>query len=415
MPSSVDAHVVRAPLHVVGNPVAQSMSPALFAAIFARAKITSALTPLEIGPEQLDAVCAELRAGNLSAICVTAPLKEHLLTRVDVLDETARRCGAINWVVATEEGLRGANTDVDGVLYALLECAVETADHVVILGAGGAARAAVMAAEQLGATRVTIANRSRKRAETLVRDIEKKRAMTSNSQMEFELVSLAANASAALQSAMGNAQLLINATSCGMNSPGDDPLPPGVALGPEHVVLDMVYRPLHTALLVRALGAGARVVDGLRMLIHQALSGFALVEDVHAAPRVLPRSLAIALHRQFAAQCLREDGDQAFGENNRLLLAGRQRIDAIDREIVRLLANRFQTARTVGDIKATLDEPVVRPGREIALRALHAAWADAHNAPPHLVKRVFDVVLEASRASQAALQADVPPPSAGDA
>ncbi len=397
----------QAPLCVIGSPVAQSMSPALFRRLFAASDVESALVAREIPAgdvEALKAVCAEVRREDLAGFCVTAPHKQAIVEHLDVLDDTARFCGAVNWVTPVREGLRGSNTDVAGVIAALATQGKTSAAHVLILGAGGAARAAVCAAVKLGAEAITIANRTIANAESLVATLaQRTERIAPGATPAFSVVALT-DADPGLIRAFDGADVVINATSGGLNAPAVDPLPAALQFGYGHTVLDMVYRPLQTRLLVRALAEGARVVDGLAMLIAQAVEGFGLVQESQPQPRTLPADFSPLLHRELATQILKEDGQLESSESNPFILAGRARINAIDEEIIALLGNRFATARAIGEVKACLSEPVVRPEREVSLRQLHRDWAAQHRSPPAVVEAVYDAVLAASRAAQSALQ-----------
>ena len=210
--------------------------------------------------ENLSLAVDALRDGTFLGLSVTLPHKEAVMGLVDAVDPEARRLGAVNCLARAEGGrVMGFNTDGVGFVRALdTQGASLLNARVLVLGAGGAARAAVGAAVFARASEVQVANRSLDRARALARDFGAS-------------VHAIASTSEALQRALAQCEVLVNATSVGLNDAAACPLPEDVCLSATATVLDMVYRPLRTRLLLRAEAAGARTVDGLWMLIHQAL------------------------------------------------------------------------------------------------------------------------------------------------
>jgi shikimate dehydrogenase len=149
--------------------------------------------------------------------------------------------------------------------------------HVLLLGAGGAARAAAVACLEQGASSLTIANRTLPRAEALLADLS---LMPRASGCVVNTVSLTEDA---LAPVLSSSSVILNATRVGLSAPDQDPLPARCELQPGQVVMDMVYRPLQTALLRRAAQSGAETIDGLWMLVHQALEQLCLWRPSEAA------------------------------------------------------------------------------------------------------------------------------------
>ena len=194
----------------------------------------------------------------------------------------AARTGASNCIVRAPDGrLVAHNTDVEGVTAALAQHGCSLAGSaVLLLGAGGAARAGAVAAREGGAARLWIANRHPSRAIELA------------SAFDGEALPLTAEA---LGPVLPRADLVLQATSVGLDAPGDSPLPPGCVLHDRLTVMDMVYRPLRTRLLRDAEAAGARTIDGLWMLVFQGIAALRLWMGTEPAADVAP-----ALHAHLA-------------------------------------------------------------------------------------------------------------------
>jgi shikimate dehydrogenase len=270
--------VTRAPLTgaakvggIAGNPVAHSLSPVIHNAWIAAAGLDAVYAPF--APKDaagFDALVAAGRAGLLVGINVTAPFKEQAFTLADQSSETARDSGSANILVFRDGHVYADSTDGLGLLLALKDQAPRLAldgAAIVILGAGGAARAAAATLDSARA-RVRIVNRTRDRAEALAADLGGS-------------VSVAEG-----PSAFDGAALVVNALS----------VRPGIDLGaldPATVVMDMTYRPVVTPFLRAARDAGLITVDGLAMLIGQAGPSFQAIFGL-APPDLDPRPLLLA-------------------------------------------------------------------------------------------------------------------------
>lgn len=306
----------RSSFAVIGDPVEHSLSPRIFAHFFAELGIDAHYTALRTPASELPALLQRLRAGVLSGVSVTLPLKEAILPLLDDLHPTARRIGAVNCVARTEKGLVGFNTDARGFRLSLDHAGVALAGtRVLLLGAGGAARAAAFATTLAGAKSLTIANRDPARAFRLVRDLcrtgwawpegEAQRALeaegwrpgaTGPSEQCF--VSFLPLEARALRPVLAHAQVVVNATSVGLSDDAT-PLPTDLQLRPDQTGLDMVYRPLRTRFLRQAEEAGAKSVDGLWMLLFQAAEQLRIWTGVTAPPALVER-LHPALSREIA-------------------------------------------------------------------------------------------------------------------
>lgn len=272
--SESDAIVPRA--GVIGWPVAHSRSPKLHGFWLRQYGIEGRYDKLPVPSEELGAFLAALpKEPGFRGINVTLPHKVAVLPYMAEIDDVARRIGAVNTVVVRPDGsLAGSNTDAFGFLESLKADAPAgwdaAAGPAAVLGAGGAARAIVVALLDAGVPELRIVNRSLDKAEALAAEFGGR-------------VRPAAWAERA--AALGGVNLLVNTTSLGMNGQPAleialDDLPPAA------LVNDIVYAPLTTDLLARARARGNPVVDGLGMLLHQGRPGFEAWFGI--APAVTP-------------------------------------------------------------------------------------------------------------------------------
>ena len=244
---------------VVGHPIAHSLSPMLHNAWLAAAGIDGAYVALEVRDGGVRRLAEGLKGTSFAGLNVTLPFKEDALAAADKVHPRAARAKAANLLVFKDGQVHADNTDGLGLLAAFAEQAPgfdPTAGPVVVLGAGGAARGAVAAFLDAGCPHVRVVNRTFGRAEALVADLGGE---------AFGL----ADAEAAFQGAIA----VINATSGGLadDSALDFPL---TATPEACVVMDMVYKPLVTPFLAQAQKLDRRTVDGLAMLIGQAVPSF---------------------------------------------------------------------------------------------------------------------------------------------
>jgi shikimate dehydrogenase len=267
---------------VIGDPVAHSASPRLFDWLAGRLGLELRYEAVRVPAGTLASVLEEARAGRWDGLSVTIPHKQDALVLAERAHPRATRAGAANCLVRAADGrLVAHNTDVEGVSAALAHhgCSLR-GSAVLLLGAGGAARAGAVAAREGGATRLWIANRHPTRAIELA------------SAFDGEALPLTAEA---LGPALPRATVVLQATSVGLDAPEDSPLPPGCVLHDRLTVMDMVYRPLRTRLLRDAEAAGARTIDGLWMLVFQGLAQLRLWTGTEPAADVAP-----ALHAHLA-------------------------------------------------------------------------------------------------------------------
>jgi len=280
---------VRAPglLGIIGNPVRASLSPAMQQAALRRLSLDACYHPFEIGPKDLRAVLRALPPLGFWGVNVTIPYKETVLPLLDEVDAAAAAIGAVNTVVVRGGRLLGHNTDAAGFRTAL-EVEGRTGlrgARVLVLGAGGAARAVAFACLAGECRSLLVANRSVARARSLCRSLR----------ASFPGADVAAVAPEGpdWESRAAACGVIVNTTPLGGRP--DDPLPvPPAALRRGQTVMDIVYRPRRTPLLSAAAAAGARPVDGLQMLLHQGALAFTLWTGREAPLAVMRRALSTA-------------------------------------------------------------------------------------------------------------------------
>lgn len=242
---------------ITGWPVSHSRSPRLHGFWLERYGIDGAYLPLPVQPGNFAAAVRGLALSGFAGVNVTAPHKVAAFEICDTVDASARRAGAVNTLVFTEGGIAGSNTDGEGFLSHLRASSIDPAiGPALILGAGGAARAIAAALLDVG-SRVALANRTRARAERLAGDLPGLRVIDWDRRGD----------------ALADHGLLVNATSLGMA--GQPALAIDLDRGPAGLaVADIVYAPLETPLLAAARARGMPCVEGLGMLLHQAVPGF---------------------------------------------------------------------------------------------------------------------------------------------
>ena len=251
---------------VMGWPVTHSKSPRLHGYWLGEHKIDGIYIPMAVPPDKIEQALRALPVLGFRGCNLTIPHKELAMPVVDHIDDLAKRVGAVNTIVVKEDGsLEGRNTDVYGFAQNLLSAGFQLDRNnpvATVLGAGGAARAIVVALQNMGFQEIRIVNRSEDRARILADTL-------TVPSVRFQVEGWS-NADKALS----GASLLVNSTSLGMT--GQPPLEINIAsLLSTAWVTDAVYAPLETGLLQQAKAKGCRTVDGIGMLLHQARPGFA--------------------------------------------------------------------------------------------------------------------------------------------
>jgi shikimate dehydrogenase len=246
---------------VVGWPISHSRSPLIHGHWLRSLGLAGRYEREAVPPGEFASFAARIGRDGLVGANVTAPYKEAAFAACDALTANAQELGAVNTLWREGDRLWGDNTDVAGFIANLDERAPlwrNQTRRAVVLGAGGASRAIIQGFVAAGVEQIAIVNRTIERAERLA--------------AQFGSKSTAASWEA-LPSLLAEADLIVNASSLGMV--GKEPLSIDLGPAPDHaVVADIVYIPLETTLLTKAKRRGLATVDGLGMLLHQAVPGF---------------------------------------------------------------------------------------------------------------------------------------------
>lgn len=263
---------------IIGHPVQHSRSPAIHGHWLKVHGIPGSYEPIDMRVTELPALFARLRTGELAGGNVTIPLKEDVAALCDSVDPLARRIGAVNTLVARDGMVSGSNTDYLGFL-ANLDQQAPGWDHgletAIVLGAGGAARAILVALAHRGIGTIHILNRTADKAHALAAELAG----------PFHGHGLSA-----FDELAPGAGLVVNTTSIGMHGSRFAELALN-RLPASALVTDIVYVPLQTPLLAEAHALGLATVDGLGMLLHQAVPGFKAWFGVE--PEVTPELRAL--------------------------------------------------------------------------------------------------------------------------
>jgi shikimate dehydrogenase len=237
---------------VIGSPIEQSLSPAIHNAAFRTHGDDWIYVAFEVAAGNAVQAIQAMRILGIAGLSVTMPHKSDVCDAVDALDDSARVAHSVNTVVRQPDGsLLGVNTDGEGCCNALESAgAVLASAKVVVIGAGGTARAIIAAMSLRGIAEIVVINRSKSGAN--------------------DAVKISALARIGVDSDIANANILINCTPVGMGSASEPTMPcDATFLRHGQFVLDVVYDPLATPLLRAARKVGATIVDGLDMLVHQ--------------------------------------------------------------------------------------------------------------------------------------------------
>lgn len=264
---------------VLGSPIAHSLSPTILNAAFEAAGLDWVYVALEVADGRGAAAVEAVRTLGLAGVSVTMPHKAAVADAVDRCSATAAALGAVNCLAWEGDELVGHNTDGAGLLASLEHDRgwSATGRRCAVLGAGGAARSVVAALDAAGAADVAVINRTPARA-------------------EFAAALAPRAGRVASPSAVADADLVVNATSVGMEANPGLPLDADL-LRAGQVVVDLVYQPLWTPLLAAAEAAGAAPVDGVGMLVHQAALAFGLWTGTAAPLEAMSHAARDALDR----------------------------------------------------------------------------------------------------------------------
>ncbi len=246
---------------IIGDPIDHSFSPALHNAAFLFLGLDCTYIAYRIPKGELESGIPALKKIGIEGFNVTIPHKVDMMKFLDETDDVCKLVGATNTVVNKDGILKGYNTDVEGFLDPIKKRSIESKDtDVLLIGAGGAARAIIVGFSKLKVRRITIANRTRDRATELIK-------FAQSLGLESDYLDL--------QSAGENAtkyKFIVNATSVGLKGNGCPISTKNI--GKESIVYDIVYVPVETPLIEQSKNQGATIIYGWEMLLAQAMKSF---------------------------------------------------------------------------------------------------------------------------------------------
>ena len=260
---------------LIGHPVKHSLSPMMHNAAFKEVGIDNkyCYVAFDVLESDLKQVITAVKTLNIRGLNVTIPHKLAVMEYLDLIDTTAQSIGAVNTIVNNQGFLRGYNTDLLGVTNALKEAEFDpTNKKIVILGAGGAARAASFSIGRKAAELV-IVNRSIEKAKDLCNDLLESVIVEARSRELSEKI---------LREEVQNADLLVNCTSVGMWPDTNQTLLKREIIPETITIFDTIYNPLETQLLKDAKNSGAKTISGLAMFVWQGAIAFELWTGVKA-------------------------------------------------------------------------------------------------------------------------------------
>jgi shikimate dehydrogenase len=271
---------------VIGYPVRHSFSPLLHNECFKHYNLNAVYLAFEISPHALGDFFQTMKTLNIKGANITLPHKIESLKYVDEIDKVAKDIGAINTVKNQNGSLLGFNTDKDGILMGLKDLNIKIKEsNFLILGAGGAARTCVYSLSYENAKGIFIANRTYEKGEKLADELNEKFSVS------IKAVALENNE---LESIINKIDCIINATSVGIKE--DDPLIiDEKLLKPNIKVYDLTYNKKGTPLVKKAKEKGLNAIDGITMLIYQAISSFKIWTKIEPEYETMEQAIPIRL------------------------------------------------------------------------------------------------------------------------
>ena len=251
---------------IIGDPIKHSRSPQIHNAAIAALGLDYVYVPFHVEPDNLGAAIEGFKATNVVGINVTIPHKQNVMPYLDEISREATLIGAVNTLIFKDGAISGENTDAPGFLQAMQEEGLDVPQggSAVIIGAGGSARAVVVALALAGVQTICIANRTVSRAVALATDLSKKTGVS--------IYGIGLD-DPKLSNAVGTSQLVVNTASTSMDVSHPLLIDPEW-LEPQSIVYDIVYTPPETRLLQAAAEKECHTIGGLGMLVHQGAIAF---------------------------------------------------------------------------------------------------------------------------------------------
>ncbi len=275
---------------IIGWPVSHSLSPAFYNAAFEYLGLECCYVPFPVEVGRLDIAINAIPALNIAGLNITVPHKEGVLPYLSELSEEAKMIGAVNTIKVSGERLLGYNTDGKGFMVSLYEAGESVSERsILILGAGGAAKALVFAAAEGAAGKIIIANRTEGKAESLKEQVQK----------HFPSVKVEATGMGYddLKEVSNKVDMIINTTSLGLKKGDPSPMPREL-LHRDLFVCDLIYNPPETELVRYAKDLCRGYMNGLGMLLHQGAASFKLWTDIEPPVHIMRQALQDALQQR---------------------------------------------------------------------------------------------------------------------
>lgn len=271
-------------LGIIGDPVAHSLSPAMQNAAIIAAGINAVYLPFHVTPPELGDVIAAIRTLGILGVNVTVPHKEAVIPFLDEIDAAAKIIGAVNTIVNRNGRLVGYNTDGIGLLRSLRETFSfqPAGKNIVLLGAGGASRAAIVALAEAGAASIVVVNRTLRSAEQLIFEFADRFPGCS-----LRALSLSDEG---VPDCLSEAHLLVNSTAVGLHGESFD-ISIVEHLRADAAFCDMVYASVATPLQQEARRQGLTVMDGRGMLVGQGEEAFLLWFDLAPPDQIMRKQV----------------------------------------------------------------------------------------------------------------------------
>ena len=268
---------------IIGAPIKHSRSPQIHNAAITALGLDYVYVPFHVQPDNLGAAIEGFKATNVVGINVTIPHKQNVISYLDEISREATLIGAVNTLIFKDGTIIGENTDAPGFLQAMQEDGLEVPQGglAVIIGAGGSARAIVVALALAGLRTIYIANRTVSRAVALAADLSEK--------TDASIYGIGLD-DPKLPNAVGTSQLIVNTASTSMDVSHPLLIDPEW-FAPQSIVYDIVYTPPETRLLQAAAAQDCYTIGGLGMLVHQGAIAFERWTGVHPPVEIMRQAL----------------------------------------------------------------------------------------------------------------------------
>lgn len=292
---------------IIGNPVGHSLSPIMFNTAFKSMNMNYVYVPFKVEKKDLKYAIRGAKAFGLKGLNVTIPHKQKVINELDKFDIMANLIGAVNTIDFKDGKSKGYNTDCIGAVKAIEEVCDLKNKNVVIVGAGGAARAIAFQIAIEEVNNLTMINRSSKKAKSLIYDIKTLLSAdyTDNSKLDditidFSHIDLNFDYGGLddLPNCLKNADILIDTTPVGMHpNINDEPIATKDMMHSDLIVNDIVYNPIETCLIKEAKKANATVISGIKMLLYQGVENFKIWTGNEAPIDVMEKALLEAIEK----------------------------------------------------------------------------------------------------------------------